>query len=46
MATKLLTTREELGQAIAHLNGQVKRVDDYLYTVKSQSKMVNIALPK
>jgi transposase-like protein len=37
MTSKLITTREERGQAIAHLRGQVKRVDDYLYTVKSQS---------
>ena len=37
MATKLITTREERGQAIAQLNGQVKRLDDCTYTVKSQS---------
>jgi transposase-like protein len=37
MTTQLTTTREERGQTIAHLNGQVKRIDDLLYTVKSQS---------
>jgi len=31
------TTREERGQAIAQLNGQVKRLDDCTYIVKSQS---------
>ena len=35
MAT--ITTREEKGQAIAQLSGQVKRLDDCTYTVKSQS---------
>ncbi len=33
----LTTTREERGEAIARLDGQVKRVDDFTYTVKSQS---------
>jgi putative transposase len=37
MTTKLTTTREERGQAIAQLSGQVKRLDDCTYTVKSQS---------
>jgi putative transposase len=37
MATQLITTREERGQAIAQLNGQVKRIDECLYVVKSQS---------
>src|SRR5208283_6016731 len=37
MATKLTTSREERGQAIAQLSGQVTRKDDYAYTVKSQS---------
>lgn len=31
------TTREERGQAIAQLEGQVKRIDNCLYVVKSQS---------
>ena len=37
MTEPLTTTRQERGQAIAHSNGQVKRIDDLLYTVKSQS---------
>ncbi len=32
-----LTTREERGQAIAQLNGQVQKVDDLFFIVKSQS---------
>jgi len=35
--SKLTTSREERGQAIAQLSGQVKRLDDCTYTVKSQS---------
>ncbi len=35
MAT--VTTREERGQTIAKSEGQVKRIDECLYTVKSQS---------
>jgi transposase-like protein len=31
------TTREERGEAIAKLDGQVKRIDENTYTVKSQS---------
>jgi Transposase and inactivated derivatives len=31
------TTREERGQAIAELGGQVKRIERYIYSVKSQS---------
>src|SRR3989304_3351688 len=37
MATRLTTSREERGQQIAKVNGQIKRVDDCTYTVKSQS---------
>ena len=37
MTEQLTTTRQERGQAIAHSNGQIKRIDDLLYTVKSQS---------
>ena len=37
MATRLTTTREERGESIAKLDGQVKRVNDCTYTVKSQS---------
>ena len=33
----LTTTREQRGEAIARLNGQINRVDDFTYTVKSQS---------
>lgn len=36
MAT-LTTTREERGEAIARLNGQIERIDDLTCTVKSQS---------
>ena len=32
-----ITTREERGQTIAKLSGQVKRIDNATYTVKSQS---------
>jgi len=39
MTIQLLTTRIERGEAIAKLEGQVKRIDDYTYTVKSQSGM-------
>jgi len=38
MATQLTTTREERGQAIAQLDGQVKRIDEGIYIVKSQSR--------
>ena len=37
MISQQTTTREERGQAIAKLDGQVKRIDDCLYVVKSQS---------
>jgi len=37
MATKLTTTREERGKAIAQLKGQIKRIDANTYTVLSQS---------
>jgi putative transposase len=37
MATQLQTTREQRGEAIAKLSGQIRRVDESLYTVKSQS---------
>ena len=35
--SKLTTSREERGQAIAQLSGQVQKIDAYTYTVKSQS---------
>jgi transposase-like protein len=34
---QLTTTREERGEAIAKLSNQIQRVDDCIYTVKSQS---------
>jgi putative transposase len=37
MSNQLTTTREQRGEAIAKLNGQIQRVDDCLYIVKSQS---------
>jgi transposase-like protein len=37
MATQLITTRQQRGETIAKLEGQIKRIDDYTYTVKSQS---------
>jgi len=37
MATKLITTREERGQIIAKLEGQIKRIDANTYEVLSQS---------
>jgi putative transposase len=37
MTAQLITTREERGQAIAKLSGQINRIDEYTYTVKSQS---------
>jgi putative transposase len=46
MATQLTTTREERGQQIAKLNGQVKRIDETFYTVKSQSGNGEYAVTK
>jgi len=37
MTTQLTTSREERGQAIAKLSNQIQRVDNCIYTVKSQS---------
>ncbi|MFB3888216.1 MAG: transposase [Candidatus Bathyarchaeia archaeon] len=37
MAVRLTTTREERGQTIAQHTGQVKRIDEGFYAVKSQS---------
>jgi putative transposase len=34
---QMLTAREQRGQTIAQSNGQVQRIDEILYTVKSQS---------
>ena len=33
---QLTTTREERGKAIVEKNGQIKKVDDHSYTVKSR----------
>ena len=46
MATRLTTTREERGEVIAKLDGQVKRIDDLTYTVKSQSSMGEYVISK
>ena len=35
--SKLITSREERGQAIAQSSGQVRRIDENTYSVKSQS---------
>jgi transposase-like protein len=37
MTAQLTTTREERGQEIAQLANQIDRIDDYTYSVKSQS---------
>ena len=39
MTTQLTTTRQERGQTIAQHNGQIKRIDDYIYTVKFNREM-------
>jgi putative transposase len=47
MATQLLTTtREERGQQIAQHNGEIKRIEDGFYTVKSQSGNGEYAVTK
>jgi len=46
MSNQLITTREERGEAIAKLDGQVKRIDDFTYTVKSQSRMGEYIISK
>jgi transposase-like protein len=37
MSKQLITSREERGEAIAKLSNQIQRVDECIYTVKSQS---------
>jgi putative transposase len=37
MTAQLTTTRQERGEAIAQLDGQIKRIDEDIYIVKSQS---------
>ena len=46
MAQRLTTTRQERGQQIAKLNGQIKRIDNDFYTVKSQSHEGEYAITK
>ena len=46
VTAQLITTREERGEAIAKLDGQVKRIDDFTYTVKSQSDMGEYIISK
>jgi len=46
MSNQLTTTREERGQVIAKLGGQVKRIDDLMYMVKSQSHMGEYIISK
>lgn len=35
---EVIGTREDRGKAIAEKDGQIKRIDDYTYKVKSQFK--------
>jgi DNA-directed RNA polymerase subunit RPC12/RpoP len=46
MATQILATRQERGQQIAQLKGQIQRVDENFYTVKSQSGNGEYAVTK
>ena len=46
MATQLTTTRQERGQTIAQYNGQIKRIDENFYSVKSQSGNGEYAVTK
>jgi len=46
MATQITTTREERGEAIAKLEGQIKRIDEDFYLVKSQSGNGEYAVTK
>ena len=46
MATQLTTTRQERGEAIAKLEGQVRRLDENSYVVKSQSGNGEYAITK
>ncbi len=45
-AAQLTTTRQERGQAIANLSGQIQRIDEVFYTVKSQSGNGEYAVTK
>ncbi len=46
MITQLTTTREQRGQAIVELTGQIQRIDENFYTVKSQSGNGEYAVTK
>jgi transposase-like protein len=46
VTAQLTTTREERGQTIAQHNGQVKRIDENFYTVKSQNGNGEYAVTK
>jgi putative transposase len=46
MSNRLTTTREERGQQIAKLEGQIQRIDEGFYTVKSQSHEGEYAITK
>src|SRR4030042_6149618 len=46
MSKQLTTTRQERGQTIAQHNGQVKRIDENFYTVKSQNGNGEYAVTK
>jgi transposase-like protein len=46
MSKQLLTTREERGEAIAKLSGQINRIEEGFYTVKSQSGNGEYAVTK
>jgi putative transposase len=46
MATRLTTTRQDRGQRIAKLKGQIQRIDESFYTVKSQSREGEYAITK
>ena len=46
MTNQLTTTREERGQAIAQNGGQIKRIDENFYVVKSQSGNGEYAVTK
>lgn len=46
MTTQLTTTREERGETIARHEGQIKRIDEDFYTLKSQSGNGEYAVTK
>ncbi len=46
MVTQLIATREQRGEAIANLTGQVQRIEENFYTVQSQSGHGQYAVTK